>query len=314
MPREKKYPGAKNAPGVYQAIINEMPPHETYIEACAGGGAILLRKKPATSTIIIDTDAAALESLKHKALFVKRPAHNLRAIVGDCRSLIAGYSDAGSAKGVLIYCDPPYVWSARRSPRMLYGDHEWDDESHRSFLRVVRKLKCHVMISGYRNVMYDDALATWRRVDYRTATRAGSVVESLWCNFPKVARPHDLAYLGANFRERERMKRQRARWRARLERMPEAERAALLAELLELASPKTASPAGSHRQIRREDPALARIAGSGDATDHTPTAPAWARAAIAGSYAGIIATSGDASGGGNLVASTYSPMLESKAE
>lgn len=47
------YPGAKAAPGVYQAIINEIPPHRVYVEAFVGGGAILLRKRPAEASIVI---------------------------------------------------------------------------------------------------------------------------------------------------------------------------------------------------------------------------------------------------------------------
>ena len=30
------YPGGKNGAGIYQRIINHMPPHETYIEAFLG--------------------------------------------------------------------------------------------------------------------------------------------------------------------------------------------------------------------------------------------------------------------------------------
>jgi hypothetical protein len=50
------YPGGKNGSGVYQKIINQMPPHRTYIEAFLGGGAILRAKRPAMVNIGIDLD------------------------------------------------------------------------------------------------------------------------------------------------------------------------------------------------------------------------------------------------------------------
>ena len=48
------YLGNKSASGAYQAIINVMPPHETYIEGFLGTGAIFKRKAPAKRDIGID--------------------------------------------------------------------------------------------------------------------------------------------------------------------------------------------------------------------------------------------------------------------
>ena len=36
-----RYPGGKGGAGVYQTIINNIPPHDTYIETHLGGGNIL---------------------------------------------------------------------------------------------------------------------------------------------------------------------------------------------------------------------------------------------------------------------------------
>ena len=40
------YPGGKRGAGVYQTIINLMPPHDVYIEPFWGGGAIKRQKRP----------------------------------------------------------------------------------------------------------------------------------------------------------------------------------------------------------------------------------------------------------------------------
>src|SRR5919198_2325026 len=58
--RDMTYPGGKNAPGVYQTIINHMPPHEVYIEPFLGSGAILRLKRPARVNIGIDADPQAI--------------------------------------------------------------------------------------------------------------------------------------------------------------------------------------------------------------------------------------------------------------
>lgn len=50
------YPGGKNGSGVYQAIINLMPPHRVYIEPFLGGGAIMRLKRPAIANIGVDSD------------------------------------------------------------------------------------------------------------------------------------------------------------------------------------------------------------------------------------------------------------------
>ena len=49
------YLGSKGGSGVYQKIIAEMPPHDTYIETHLGGGAIMLRKPPGTISALIST-------------------------------------------------------------------------------------------------------------------------------------------------------------------------------------------------------------------------------------------------------------------
>lgn len=95
------------------------------------------------------------------------------------------------------------------------------------------------MISGYRCALYDRALAHWRRIDFQAMTRGGPAIESLWLNYAPPRALHDYSHLGKNFRERERIKRKRDRWRRRLAAMPELERAAIR-DALELASPAAA--------------------------------------------------------------------------
>ena len=58
-----QYPGGKNSGGSFQRIINQIPPHDTFIELFAGSAAIARMKRPAERTILIDSDAAVLGRL-----------------------------------------------------------------------------------------------------------------------------------------------------------------------------------------------------------------------------------------------------------
>ena len=111
---------------------------------------------------------------------------------------------------------------------------------HRRLLSVIKSIPCMVMISGYRCALYDAELADWRRIDFQAMTRGGVATENLWCNFAEPDALHDYQYLGATFRERERIKRKRERWRRKWQALPILERRAIMAGI---------SDAGSYRQF-----------------------------------------------------------------
>ena len=267
-PSKIGYPGAKNGAGIYHTIINNMPPHELYVEPFVGGGAILWRKRPAAATIVVDADPAVArhwayvaEGGRIRGLSAKYRAYpGLTAFCGDGRSLIAGYADERDRR-VLIYCDPPYVRSTRRTKVPIYA-HEFTDEDHRRLLSMLLPLKCSVMISGYPCALYAEMLAGWRRVEMRTMTRGGQALECLWCNFPVPKLLHDVSYLGTDFRERERIKRKKERWRSRLAGLDSRERQAIMEVLRDLAPPKMTVQAFG--QEVSADPAMpARVSGGG---------------------------------------------------
>ena len=132
-----------------------------------------------------------------------------------------------------VYVDPPYVMDSRRGGK-LYR-HEYDDADHVRLLDVLAGLPCAVMVSGYSSTIYDSSpLASWRTIDFNAMTRGGIAIERLWMNYPEPAELHDLRYLGSNFRERERIKRKKARWQAKLAKLDPLERAAIMECLREL--------------------------------------------------------------------------------
>jgi site-specific DNA-adenine methylase len=223
------YPGGKNGSGVYQAIINLMPPHETYVEPFLGGGAIMRLKRTARlANIGIDVDAGAL--LEFECL-------DMPGVDLYCRDALAWLRQAEEVTRpqTLVYCDPPYLWETRSSRRAYYRYEMGDEERHMILLKILLDLPCMVMISGYPSDLYDRMLADWRKVCYQARTRGGrTATECIWLNFPEPLELHDYRFLGGNFRQRERIKRRQNRWKDRLVRMDPQERYALMSVLEDL--------------------------------------------------------------------------------
>lgn len=221
----RRYPGGKGAAGVHQTIINLMPAHRVYIEPFVGGGNIYARKRPAKYSIIIDRDDRVFE------YWSKQMTQSTKVICGDAISELEQYDWQGDE---LVYCDPPYVMEARAGKKIY--KHEFTDQQHRELLLVLLTIPAAVMLSGYRNSIYDELVPHWHRVDFQAMTRGGVRTESLWMNFDPPAVPSELTFVGKNYRERERIKRKKARWAEKLRKLPAAEQAAIMEVLLDLAS------------------------------------------------------------------------------
>lgn len=202
-----------------------MPPHGVYVEPFAGHGGVLRHKRPAArSSIAIDADPGLA------GFWADWPWVEFHAGCG-----LAWLAEHGGRLGrdALVYCDPPYLFSVRAAPRARYA-HELSDQDHRRLLGILRRMPCLVMVSGYRSQLYATGLADWRLVRFNAATRGGGRTEHLWCNFPAPQALHDYRYLGADYRERERIKRKVARWRAKAQGLSALERQAILSALLEV--------------------------------------------------------------------------------
>ena len=215
--------GPQQTPGVYQRLINLMPPHRVYIEPFLGSGAIMRMKKPAAVSVGIDKDAGAIRRFVEMS---NLPPGSFG--VDDAIDFLARYRFRGDE---LVYCDPPYLHSTRQFDSLEQYGHEMTDSDHVRLLKVLRKIggRTMVMLSGYRSEMYLSALAGWSSLKFETRTRQGNRREEwVWFNFPQPTRLHDYSFLGADFRERERIKRKKLRWTARLGRLDLMERQALL--------------------------------------------------------------------------------------
>jgi len=212
------YPGGKHGAGVYQRIINQIPPHRVYIEGCVGGGAILKQKRPAAISYAIDIDPGAVGGLAGAV------PDGTRLINADVIGWLEAYPFDGSE---FVYLDPPYLLETRRSAEPIYR-YEFTTEQHARLLDVITRVPSRVMISGYPSAMYAAALAEWRELRLTVPTRQGPAEEALWMNYPRPAVLHDYRFIGDDRRRRQDLARQRRRWARRFAALPPLQRSAIL--------------------------------------------------------------------------------------
>lgn len=214
------YPGGKG--NCFREIINLMPPHSTYVETHLGGGSVFLNKRSANTNILNDINIEVIAQFR---------AHNSNFVVASCRFFSIDAVDLlgslSSSKSMLVYCDPPYPIESRRSGRIY--KYEYSPANHVKLIDMIKTLSCMVIVSGYPNTVYDDALSSWNCHTFTTPTRGGTLAtEKAWFNFPVPGHLHDYNYIGSDFREREILKRQKKRWIKRLEKMDPQRRHSLI--------------------------------------------------------------------------------------
>lgn len=212
------YFGSKATSGLCQPIIAMMPPHDTYIESHLGGGAIMKRKLPALHSIGIDIDRQALANFECD--------YPVQLINGCAHRFLAQYEYRG---GELVYSDPPYLRHTRSSGRKYRF--EYAEQDHVELLTLLKKLPCHVILSGYPSRLYDELLDGWQSLELQVMNQGGVRTEKLWFNFV-VDRVHWTRYAGKNFTDRQRIKRKAESWGRRYRALPRAERLAVLAAMM----------------------------------------------------------------------------------
>lgn len=96
----------------------------------------------------------------------------------DALRLIERYN----SKDVLMYLDPPYVRSARKSGRLYL--HEMDNAGQIAMLETITKSKARILISGYDSGLYNHYLSDWKTDTTIThTTAADKAEEKIWMNY-----------------------------------------------------------------------------------------------------------------------------------
>lgn len=222
-----KYPGGKGGAGVYQAIINQIPPHRVYFEPFVGGGNVFERKTPAASSVLMDADPHVVALWRERT----RQRPDVTVLEGNA---IEALERSGWTGDEFVYLDPPYVHDTRKGGAIYRF--EMSDADHVRLLAVLAKLRVPFALSGYRGELYDAAAHAhgWRRIDFKAMTRRGPMTESLWMNYPAPAALADYSHVGRDYRERERIKRKVHRWVSRWQQLPANERNAIKAAMVDV--------------------------------------------------------------------------------
>ena len=248
----QSYPGGKSGAGVYQRLINEIPPHRVLVIPFAGRCGVARRIRPAEHTVVIDRDpevldwwqrwqrkpegravelhhADGIEWLRFRFGLTQWPTPPITA-TQDPATTAADASQRGGVLGAFgeafVFADPPYVLASRKSGRIY--KHEMSDADHQRLLDVLRSLPVPVMLCGLASPLYSASLQDWRTFAHDVPTRAGLQTELVWMSYAEPSQLHDHRFIGRNRRDRERIRRRQRNVAAMLRRMTPRERAAML--------------------------------------------------------------------------------------
>lgn len=264
------YPGTKGGSGVWQWLINHVPPCEEFVEPFAGRMTVARKfNNPPPRRIGIEIDPITFEETRELIGGVQelsglvtqngasfreqflatygREPHQYTMLFQGCGiewlEQLASQKSATAATDAekcdvfrrVALIDPPYLIKSRRSGKRLYR-HELTTKQHNRILTAIKKINASetaIIVCGYANELYDRRLRNWRTSTLKTTTRRGPATEKIWLNFPPPSRLQDHSFLGSNKRQRERLNRIRRNEVGKIKRKPPLERAAFFQMLRE---------------------------------------------------------------------------------
>lgn len=114
---------------------------------------------------------------------IMKAAERLRGVQIECRPAVEVIKRFNFGN-VLIYADPPYVFSTRHGKQYRC---EMDDEEQNILLDILLAHKGPVLLSGYDNRLYNDRLVGWHKEETACYSQVCSKKrEVLWMNFEPV--------------------------------------------------------------------------------------------------------------------------------
>lgn len=226
-PSLANYVGNKKVEGLYQQIINLIPPHAWYGSPFAGSDAVFRYKLKASYSNLNDIDINVFSAWSELYPDHKQVEFNNMPALDFLKK--HQYAQEMS----FMYCDPPYLESSTASQVPLYP-HSMTLDDHKKFLSMVRTAKYNCMISHYPCALYDTMLKKWNWKDITVCYHGTPLIERLYYNYETPAKLHDYRYLGKNCWDRQRIKRKINRHISKLMDLPAVERNAILNSLKNL--------------------------------------------------------------------------------
>ena len=250
IPELVNYPGCKGGNGVYQNIISLIPPHKKLIIPFLGHCGIARNILPGNILICVDKSGIVINAWKRYLInvlnyyFVDSSCSILKS--SDERSVLPGIihlyqddaihflSNYNEFEDSVIYCDPPYPFSTRRSKANIYK-HEMSDKQHLQLSSLLLGIRSSILISSYKNDIYSNVLEDWNTHEFYAATRGGKAKEIVYYNYDlSDGLLHDYRYLGKNFKDRERIKLKIDRWSKGLQKLEPRERMAIIKKITQV--------------------------------------------------------------------------------
>jgi DNA adenine methylase len=132
--------------------------------------------------------ALSYGNVKQMLLALHNRLHGVLVLNRDWKDVVLRYD----GENVVIYLDPPYVLDTRSGSEGIYA-YEMSDEEHEELVDICLRLKGKVILSGYRNKIYERLEEHgWVRLDKEVQLATAVVtggrrrerrVESVWLNF-----------------------------------------------------------------------------------------------------------------------------------
>lgn len=105
----------------------------------------------------------------------------------DAIELIARFNSSD----VLMYLDPPYLRSTRRSGALY--THEMTEKDQRRLMDAISGSKAYIILSGYDNDLYNEALRGWHKDSIMvTTTSTAAAIETIWMNYEPPAQQYSM--------------------------------------------------------------------------------------------------------------------------
>jgi hypothetical protein len=230
-PERGHYFGGAGGDGTFQALINQIPPHKTFISLFAGKCAVRYNMKPAEANYMFDLDETIIHfwrtwrKSKPEILHFDAQRKNAFDVLDEPWLTTATWLNS-----TFIFIDAPFPPSTRKAPTRERYKYEMTDAQHVQLAKILHKdyRDCKVMIRSYENPIYDKHLKGWHKVKYMNNTHGGPVQECAYLNYPPPEELHDYSFVGECAEERRRIKRKIIRHVNNLRKLPAKERNAIM--------------------------------------------------------------------------------------
>lgn len=219
------YPGQKKINGVYQAIINLIPPVTDFYELFAGSAQlskILLSINPELKIHLNDLSTAVIDKYSFASAICT--TQNAMDIIDNL-----SYERSDNK---IIFLDPPYLHSTRPNNTNLY-EFEMSDEDHFKLFMSITAAKTKIILIHPVCEFYDRLIGLgWSYRDIKIRYNKKTSIERIYINYGLPTKLLTYRFLGKNFTDRQRILRKCERFSQKLLLLPEIERNCIISYIV----------------------------------------------------------------------------------